>query len=219
MEHRSERVRVLLADDHAVVREGLAALLGTQPDIEVVGAVGDGREAVRESRRLEPDVVVMDVTMPELNGIEAAGQIHDACPATSVVMLSMHSDVEHVYRALRAGARGYLLKSSAGSEVAEAVRAVISGRRYLSSKIAESVLDDYIRKRSTDSPLESLSPRERQILQLIAEGRATADIARMLSLSPKTVDTYRSRMMAKLGINDLPALIKFAVQHGLTPAE
>lgn len=219
MEHRSERVRVLLADDHAVVREGLAALLGAQPDIEVIGAVGDGREAVRESRRLEPDVVVMDVTMPELNGIEATGQIHDACPATSVVMLSMHSDVEHVYRALRAGARGYLLKSSAGSEVAEAVRAVHSGRRYLSSKIAESVLDDYIRKRSTDSPLESLSPRERQILQLIAEGRATVDIARMLSLSPKTVDTYRSRMMAKLGIGDLPALIKFAVQHGLTPAQ
>jgi DNA-binding NarL/FixJ family response regulator len=219
MDLRSAAVRVLLADDHAVVREGLAALLGAQPDIEVVGSVGDGREALREARRLEPDVVVMDVTMPELNGIEAAGQIHDACPATSVVMLSMHSDVEHVYRALRAGARGYLLKSSAGAEVAEAVRAVHSGRRYLSSKIAESVLDDYISKRSTQSPLESLSPRERQILQLIAEGRATVEVARLLSLSPKTVDTYRSRMMAKLGIGDLPSLIKFAVQHGLTPAD
>ncbi len=219
MGQQPDSIRVLLADDHAVVREGLAALLGAQPDIEIVGSVGDGREAVRESRRLEPDVVVMDVTMPELNGIEAAGQIHDACPATSVVMLSMHSDVEHVYRALRAGARGYLLKSSAGSEVAEAVRAAHAGRRFLSSKITESVLDDYIRKRSTSSPLESLSPRERQILQLIAEGRTSADVARLLSLSPKTVDTYRSRMMAKLGIGDLPSLIKFAVQHGLTPAE
>jgi DNA-binding NarL/FixJ family response regulator len=219
MDRRSDRIRVLLADDHAVVREGLAALLGTQQDIEIIGTVGDGREAVREARRLQPDVVVMDVTMPELNGIEAAAQVHDGCPATAVVMLSMHSDVEHVFRALRAGAKGYLVKSAAGAEVTEAVRAVNSGRRYLSAKIAESVLDDYIRKRSTDSPLESLSPRERQILQLIAEGRATVEVARLLSLSPKTVDTYRSRMMAKLGINDLPSLIKFAVQHGLTPAE
>ena len=136
--------------------------------------------------------------------------------AAKIVMLSMHSTVEHVFRALQAGALGYLRKESAGSEVVDAVRTVHAGRRYLSQKITESVVDDYIRKRTVDSPLESLSQREREILQMLVEGKSGTEIARLLHVSPKTVDTYRSRMMQKLGIGDLPGLVKFALQHGLT---
>jgi DNA-binding NarL/FixJ family response regulator len=158
----------------------------------------------------------MDIAMPELNGIEATRQIHDASPSTQVLILSMHSTTEHIFRALRAGARGYLLKDSAGTEVVDAVRAVHAGRRYLSQKIASTVLDDYISERHRSSPLDSLSPRERQILQLVAEGKSSAEVAALLFLSPKTVDTYRSRMMQKLSIGDLPTLVKFAIQHGVT---
>lgn len=209
-------ISVLIADDHAVVRDGLALLLGSQPDISVVGTVADGREAVRETLRLEPDVVIMDLAMPFLNGADATTLILEKCEATRVVVLSMHSTVEHVYRALQAGASGYLRKESAGSEVIDAVRAVHAGRRYLSQKITETVVDDYIKKRAIESPLESLSQREREILQLIVEGKSGVEIANLLHLSPKTVDTYRSRMMQKLGISDLPGLVKFALQHGLT---
>ena len=207
---------VVLADDHTVVRDGLRVLLEAQSDISVVGDAGNGREAVRLALQLHPDVVVMDIAMPELNGIEATQQIHDASPSTQVLILSMHSTTEHIFRALQAGARGYLLKDSAGTEVVDAVRAVHAGRRYLSQKIASTVLDDYISERSRASPLDSLSPRERQILQLVAEGKSSAEAAAMLFLSPKTVDTYRSRMMQKLGIGDLPSLVKFAIQHGVT---
>jgi DNA-binding NarL/FixJ family response regulator len=207
---------VALADDHAVVRDGLRALLEAQSDMSVVGDAANGREAVRLAVRLHPDVIVMDIAMPELNGIEATQQIHDASPSTQVVILSMHSTTEHIFRALQAGARGYLLKESAGSEVVDAIRAVRAGRRYLSQKIASTVLDDYISERNRTSPLDSLSPRERQILQLVAEGRSSAEAAATLFLSPKTVDTYRSRMMQKLGIGDLSSLVKFAIQHGIT---
>lgn len=209
-------IRVLLADDHAVVRDGLRALLNAQPGIEVVGDVANGREAVRESQKLQPDVVVMDIAMPDLNGIEATMQMQDACPSTQILILSMHSTAEHIFRALQAGARGYLLKDSAGAEVAEAVRVVHTGQRYLSQKIAATMIDDYIAERHRTSPLESLSRRERQILQLIAEGKTSAEAGKMLFLSPKTIDTYRSRMMQKLGIENLPSLVKFAIQHGIT---
>ena len=209
-------IRVMLADDHAVVRDGLRVLLEAQSDLEVVGAAANGRQAVRLVDELHPDVVVMDIAMPELNGIEATQQIHDALPATQVLVLSMHSTTEHIFRALQAGARGYLLKDSAGAEVVDAVRVVRAGRRYLSQKIASAVIDDYISERHRASPLDSLSPRERQILQLVAEGKSSAEAAAMLFLSPKTVDTYRSRMMQKLDIDDLPSLVKFAIQHGVT---
>jgi DNA-binding NarL/FixJ family response regulator len=209
-------IKVLLADDHAVVRDGLRALLEAQPGIEVIGDAANGREAVREAQRLHPDVVVMDIAMPDMYGIEATMQMQDACPSTQVLILSMHSTTEHIFRALRAGARGYLLKDSAGVEVVEAVRLVHAGRRYLSHKIAAAVIDDYIAERHRTSPLDSLSRRERQILQLIAEGKTSAEVGTMLFLSPKTVDTYRSRMMHKLGIGDLPSLVKFAIQHGIT---
>jgi DNA-binding NarL/FixJ family response regulator len=209
-------IKVLLADDHAVVRDGLRVLLEAQSDISVVENAANGRQAVRLALQLHPDVVVMDIAMPELNGIEATQQIHDASPSTQVLILSMHSTTEHIFRALRAGARGYLLKDSAGTEVVDAVRAVHAGRRYLSQKIASTVLDDYISERHRSSPLDSLSPRERQILQLVAEGKSSAEVAALLFLSPKTVDTYRSRMMQKLSIGDLPTLVKFAIQHGVT---
>lgn len=210
------KITVLIADDHGVFREGLRMLLDSQPDLRVIGEVGDGRAAVEAAQQLQPAVIVMDLAMPLLNGVDATAQIRERNEGIQVVMLSMHSTVEHVYRALQAGALGYLRKESAGREVLEAIRAVHLGRRYLSRKITESAVDDYIVKRASESPLESLSQREREILQLIVEGKAGVDIARQLNLSPKTVDTYRSRMMLKLGISDLPSLVKFALQHGLT---
>lgn len=209
-------ITVLIADDHAVVRDGLRLLLETQSDIRVVGEVADGRAAVEAALRLKPDVILMDLAMPLLNGADATAQIVDKQDSAKIVMLSMHSTVEHVFRALQAGALGYLRKESAGNEVVDAVRSVHGGRRYLSQKITESVVDDYVRKRAVESPLESLSQREREILQLLVEGRSGIEIARQLHVSPKTVDTYRSRMMQKLGIGDLPGLVKFALQHGLT---
>jgi DNA-binding NarL/FixJ family response regulator len=209
-------ITVLIADDHGVFREGLRMLLDSQPDLCVIGEVADGREAVRVALELAPAVVVMDLAMPLLNGVDATAQILERNEGIRVVMLSMHSTVEHVYRALQAGALGYLRKESAGREVLEAIRTVHLGRRYLSQKITESAVDDYILQRAVESPLESLSQREREILQLIVEGSSGVDIARQLNLSPKTVDTYRSRMMLKLGISDLPSLVKFALQHGLT---
>lgn len=209
-------ITVLIADDHAVVRDGLRLLLENQSDIRVIGEVADGREAVEAAIRLKPDVVLMDLAMPLLNGTDATAQIIEKQESAKIVMLSMHSTVEHVFRALQAGALGYLRKESAGNEVVDAVRTVHGGRRYLSHKITESMVDDYIRKRTIDSPLDSLSQRERAILQLLVEGKSGIEIARLLHVSPKTVDTYRSRMMQKLGIGDLPGLVKFALQHGLT---
>ena len=212
-------IRVVLVDDHAIVRDGLRFLLEANADFEVVGGAANGRDAVQVSRALQPDVVIMDLAMPELNGTEATQQIHEACPATHVLVLSMHSTAEHIYRAFQAGAQGYLLKESAGPELVAAVRTVHAGRRYLSQKIAETMVDDYIRERHATSPLESLSARERQILQSIVEGKSSAETARTLCLSPKTVETYRSRMMRKLGLPDLTALVRFAIQHGITPLE
>ena len=207
-------IRVLLADDHALMREGLRALLTTTTDIEVVGEVRTGREAERQVLQLNPDVVLMDIAMPDLNGIEAARVIHVKCPAVRIVMLSMHATAEYVYRAFEAGACGYLLKEMAVEEVITAVRTVHEGGRYLSPALAESVPDPasgYAR-----GPVDSLSTRERQVLQLVVEGRTSNEIARMIHLSPKSVETYRSRLMLKLGVRDLPSLVKFALEHGLT---
>lgn len=209
-------IRILLADDHAIVRDGLRALLDAEPGLEVVASVTDGREAVLAVARLKPDVVVMDINMPGLNGIEATLKISQLEDAPQVLILSMHGSSEHIYRALQAGARGYLLKESAGSEVVGAVRAVAAGRRYLSEKISDTAMDAYLAEGRTRSPLESLSARERQLLQLLAEGRSNAEAARQLSLSVKTVETYRSRLMVKLGLKDLAALVRFALEHGLT---
>lgn len=215
-------ISVFLADDHAVVRDGLRLLLEMQGDIEVIGDTASGRDAVCQVTQLHPDVVVMDIAMPELNGIEATRQIREACPSVQVVVLSMYSTAEHIFRALQAGAHGYVLKESAGVEVVNAVRAVHSGHRYLSQQASDQMIDDYMRQRKAtegQSPLARLSPREQEILQLVVEGRPSADIAHALSLSAKTVETYRSRMMKKLGISDIPSLVKFAILNGLTPLE
>lgn len=213
-------IHVFLTDDHAVVRDGLRSLLEAQGDITVVGDAASGRETVRQVQQLRPDVVLMDIAMPDMNGIDATQAIHETCPATQVVILSMYSTAEHIFRAFQAGARGYLLKESAGREVVEAVRAVHVGHRYLSHGITETVVDEYMRRHQVDlekSPLERLSAREKEVLQFVVEGKTSVEIADILSLSPKTVETYRSRLMEKLGIDDLPSLVKFAIQHGLTP--
>jgi DNA-binding NarL/FixJ family response regulator len=206
-------IRVLLADDHAVMRDGLQALLQAA-GCTVVGAVADGREAVRLALALRPDVLLMDIAMPDLNGIEAARLLRAQWPAARIVVLSMHADAEHVYRALEAGACGYVLKESAGADVLSAVRAAHVGRRYLSPPLA--ALEPRAASVRAASPLARLSSRERQVLQLVAEGHSSAAIAARVHLSPKTVETYRSRLMKKLGVVDTAALVKFAIQHGIT---
>jgi DNA-binding NarL/FixJ family response regulator len=214
-------ISVFLADDHRIMRDGLRTLIEARPGLCVVGESGDGRAAVREVVRLKPDVVLMDIAMPGLNGIEAAREIRRRCPTTEIVILSMHHTTEHVYRALEAGARGYLLKECAGAEVIEAVQAAKAGKRYLSGKISATEVDAVMKRREEGlnaSPLDRLSPREREILQLVVEGKSSTAIAKIVFLSPKTVETYRSRLMKKLGVDDLPSLIRYAVANGLTPA-
>ena len=212
------RTSVFVADDHAILRDGLATLLAAHPDMEVVGTAANGREAVAEVLRLAPRVAIIDISMPELDGIEAARQIVAANPEVHVMILSMHAGSQHVFHALEAGVRGYLLKESASREVIEAVRIVQAGRRYLSPRVAEIVAQG-VSDRSGVSPLSSLSQREREILKLVADGYSSAKIGTMLHLSPKTVDTYRSRMMQKLHVSDLAGVIKLAIQHGLTSLE
>jgi DNA-binding NarL/FixJ family response regulator len=215
-------ISIVLADDHRVVREGLRALLERHEDLKVVGEAADGREAVKLAAALKPDVIVMDISMPVLNGIEATQQAIEASPSSRVIILSMYSTSEHIFRSFKAGAQGYLLKESAGADVVNAVRAVREGKRYLSEKIADAILDDFIHQRSlagSESPISRLSKRERHILQLVVEGKSSSEIGSQLFLSPKTVETYRSRIMHKLSINDVPGLVKFALQHGLTALE
>jgi DNA-binding NarL/FixJ family response regulator len=208
-------VSVMLADDHAVVRDGLRALLEDGNDLQVVAVAGNGREAVAEALRLRPDIVIMDIAMPELDGVEATRRIVERCPETRVLILSMYLSAEHIYRALQAGAQGYVLKESAGEEVVDAIRALRAGKRYLSHRITETVIDDYLREGTNVSPLDSLSLRERDVLQLVVEGRTNAAIAQALSLSPKTVETYRARIMKKLKVRDTVELVKFSMRHGL----
>lgn len=210
-------IRILLADDHSILRDGIAALLEAQDGMAVVAHAQDGREAVRMANLHAPDVAVMDIVMPELDGIEATRMILKSLPSARVVILSMYSTTEHIFRALQAGAKGYLLKESAGAELVAAIRSVHAGRRFLSQKITESVVDNYIREHVATDPLGALSRREHQILQLVAGGKSTADIAGALFLSPKTVDTYRSRLMQKLEIDNVAGLVKFAIASGLTP--
>jgi len=209
------RTTVLVADDHAIVRDGLVSHLSMQPDFEIVGTASNGREAVAQALALEPRVAIFDISMPELSGVDAARQILAKLPETSIVVLSMHATAEHVFQALEAGVRGYLLKECAGGEIIEAVRQVLDGRRYLSPKVAEIVAEG-VGSRSAPSPIDSLSKREREIFKLVADGYSSAEIGKMLYLSSKTVDSYRSRMMQKLRVSDVTGLVKLAIQHGLT---
>ena len=210
-------IRVLLADDHRVITDGLRSLIDSHDDLRVVALASTGVEAVRRTLDTKPDVVVIDQAMPEMNGTEAARMIRSRREQTRVVMLSMHSNPAYVQRALAAGANGYILKASAGDEVVAAIRTVHAGRRYLSPALNERLLDHMID--GIDDPLTSLSDRERQVLKLLAEGQSGVGIAAKLSLSRKTVETYRERMMEKLHLEDVPALVKFALKQGIIALE
>lgn len=208
-------IGVLLADDHQLFREGLRALLQSAPDIRVVGEAATGYEVLAAVPRCRPDVVILDIAMPELNGIEVATLIRARHPETRLLMLSMYSTLEHVHRALAAGATGYLLKEAASTEVVAAVRRVHAGATFLCAMVRERVRNAAQPLDSEHSPLERLSVREHQVLQLVAEGWSGAEIARQLHVSPKTVETYRARVLGKLGLENTAALIRFAVEHGL----
>jgi DNA-binding NarL/FixJ family response regulator len=212
-------IHILIADDHGVVAEGLRCLLVAQEDLDVIACVRDGLEAVRCCLKTNPDIVLMDNAMPVINGTEATRILQKRLPGTRVIMLSMYSDPAHVYRALQAGASGYVLKKSVAREVVQAIRAVHAGKRYLSPPLVDTVIDQLGSGDVAQDPLERLSSRERQVLQMLAEGSTVIEIAATLSLSPKTVETYRARVMKKLELHDFVGLIKFAIHHGLASLE
>jgi two-component system, NarL family, response regulator NreC len=212
------KTRVLLADDHQLMRSGIRLMLEREPDLSVVGEAGDGREAVALAKSLKPDVVVMDIGMSNLNGIEAAQQMTGDRSEIAVVMLSMHSDESYVLRALKAGARGYLLKDSAEADLIKAVHAVADGKSFFSPAVSKVLLDDYVRKlrrSGTEDAYDLLTAREREVLQLIAEGKSNKDIANLLNLSVYTVESHRSNLMEKLNVRGLPELILYAVRKGI----
>ena len=214
------RLRLLLADDHGMFREGLRALIEKQTDLEVVGEAANGREAVRLARDLTPTVVVMDVSMPDLNGVEATRRILKRSPKAKVIALSMHSDRRFVVEMLRAGAQGYLLKDCAYEELVCAIRTVAGGRVYLSPRIAGVVLEDCVRSAAPEAaPASALTARQREVLQLLAEGHGTKQIARRLHVSAKTIDTHRHNIMNRLNIRSVAELTKYAVREGLTTLE
>jgi two-component system response regulator NreC len=208
-----KRIRILLADDHAVVRQGFKMILSAQADMEIVGEAGNGREAIALAEELKPDLVVMDVAMPELNGIEATRRLASSTPHTRVLALSMHKDSVYVREMLRAGARGYLLKDSPAGDLVSAVRTVASGEGYLSPGVSNAVLDDY--RRHVTNPIDLLSSREREVLQMLAEGKTNKEIAVVLNLSVYTVDAHRGRIMEKLNLHSINELVRFAVRNGL----
>jgi len=211
-------IRVLLADDHQLMRSGVRLMLEREPNVSVVGEAGDGREAVALAKSLKPDVVVMDIGMPNLNGIEAAHQMTEESPGLAIVMLSMHSDESYVLRALKAGARGYLLKDSAEADLTKAVHVVAGGKSFFSPAVSRVLLDDYVRKlkrSGTDDPYDLLTPREREVLQLIAEGKSNKDIANLLNLSVYTVESHRANLMEKLNLRGMAELILYAVRKGI----
>ncbi len=208
-----KRIRILLADDHAVVRQGFKMILSAQPDMEIVGEAGNGREAVELAEQLRPDVLVMDVAMPELNGIEATRRVASSLPHSRVLALSMHKDSVYVRETLRAGARGYLLKDSPAGDLVAAVRAVASGEGFLSPAVSNAVLDDY--RRHVTNPIDLLTSREREVLQMLAEGKTNKEIAGILNLSVYTVDAHRGRIMEKLNLHSINEMVRFAVRNGL----
>lgn len=214
------RLRVLLADDHALVRAGLRKLLESLPDIEVVGEADDGLAVLALAAQLHPDLVLMDIAMPGLNGLEAAARLTKAHPQTRVLILSMHQNEDYVRQALRAGAAGYLLKDSAPAELELALKALRRGETWLSPAVSKGVMSDYVQRlRGEETPGEALTPRQREILQLIAEGHTTKDIARRLDISIKTVETHRSQLMKQLDLHDVAGLVRYAIRAGLISSE
>ena len=210
-------MRILIADDHTLVRAGLTSLIARLPEMEVVAEAADGRQALRLVRDLQPDLVLMEIAMPGLNGLEAAERIHNIHPQTKIIILSMHASEEYVAQALKAGASGYLLKDSATSELEMALKSVSMGQFYLSPAISRQVVDNFLR--GGPSGLDLLTPRQREILQLIAEGKGTRDIAETLHLSVKTVETHRAQLMERLDIHDVVGLVRYAMKKGLISSE
>jgi DNA-binding NarL/FixJ family response regulator len=208
-----KRTRILLVDDHAVVRQGFKMILDAQSDMEIVGEAANGREAVELAAQLNPDIVVMDVAMPELNGIEATRRVIASDPHVRVIALSMHKDSVYVREILRAGARGYLLKDSGADDLVKAIRAVAGGESYLSPAVSNAVLDDY--RKHVTNPIDLLTSREREVLQMLAEGKTNKEIAVVLNLSVYTVDAHRGRIMEKLNLHSINELVRFALRNGL----
>jgi DNA-binding NarL/FixJ family response regulator len=209
----SKPFRILLADDHSLVRQGFRRILESHPDFEIIGEAADGRQAVEMTEKLKPDVVVMDVAMPGLNGIDATRQICESSPRTRVLALSMHRDAVYVREILRAGARGYLLKDAIDADLVSAVRAVARGEGYIAPAVADCVLADY--RQHVSDPIDLLTAREREVLQLIAEGKTNKEIATLLNLSVYTVDAHRGRIMEKLNLHSAGELVRFALRKGL----
>lgn len=211
-------MRILLGDDHTIVRHGLCKILEEQPSWQVVAQTSDGREAVRQTLELHPDVAILDVGMPLLNGIEATRQIVKRLPAVSVLILSMHADEAYITQALRAGATGYLLKDSADTDLIRAVEAVAAGKSFFSPAVAKVMLDDYVRHLAGKGIIDrydSLSDREREIFQLIAEGHSNKEVAELLSISPATVETHRAHILQKLDVHNTAELVVYAVRRGV----
>lgn len=211
-------IRIVLADDHVVLRAGLKSLLERQKDFLVVGEAADGRELMRVVDEMNPDVVITDLAMPKLNGTDAAGQIVAKHPQTRVIVLSMHSDEAYVLRALKAGARGYLVKESAEADLITAIRLVYSGKAFFSPTVSALLVEDYVRQmrdRGVDDSYELLSPREREVLQLVAEGQSNKDVANLLNISVYTVETHRGNLLQKLNLHSVPELILYAVRKGV----
>jgi len=214
-------VRIILADDHKIMREGLRALLAKQKEIEVIAEADSGRGVIELCSQLHPDVVVIDISMPDLNGIDAARQITRQAPDIKVIALSMHSDKKYVKEMLAAGASGYLLKDAAFEELGMAIATVLKNKTYLSPQITDTVVKDYVNENVPKNSIAStaLSAREREVLQLIAEGKSTRDIAAKLYVSVKTIETHRKQIMAKLGLNSIAEITKYAIREGLTSVE
>lgn len=216
-------LRVLMVEDHGIVRQGIRALLDEEPDITIVGETGDGSEALLLAQKLRPDIVLMDLSLPGINGIEATRQICERFPAIKVVVLSMHDGEEYVFRALRAGAAGYVIKQSTSDELVLALRAVAAGSTFLSPAASEILISDFVHRAKTqesdDEALSILTAREREVLQLIATGLSNRQIAERLHISVKTVETHRGNMMRKLDVHDRAGLVKFAIDSGLAPFE
>lgn len=212
------RIRILLADDHGVVRQGLRFILERQTDMEVVGEAGTGREALKLTEELNPDIVIMDIAMPQLNGIEATAQIVKRSPLTGVIILSMHSDEGYLVRALSAGARGYLLKDSAEIDLVRAVQAVASKKPFFSPAIAQTLLEEYmgyLQQKGLQDSYDLLTEREKEILQLLAEGKSNKEVAEILNLSPYTVETHRTHLMQKLNLHNTAEIVLYAVRKKL----
>lgn len=210
------RLRVLLADDHILVRAGLRKLLESMPDVEVVGEADDGLSLLQRAQELQPNLVLMDIAMPGLNGLEATARLTKALPEVRVIILSMHQNEEYVRQALRNGAVAYLLKDAAPLELELALKAVLRGETYLSPAVSRGIVSDYVQRlRADEQPGDALTPRQREVLQLVAEGHSTKEIARRLDLSVKTVDTHRSQLMKQLDIHEVAGLVRYAIRNGL----